>query len=94
MPTLTLTITLDSLGKALRHTRIAAGLSTAYMAQQIGVSERTVGKWERDEHPPDKFRLVLRMWAELVGVEPDFFEPLVTEWNVSDLEAFPAAVGW
>ena len=57
------------LGNSLFHTRKKAGLTQEEVAERLGVSRQTIGKWEADETLPD-IRQSKRL-ATLYGVTLD-----------------------
>lgn len=58
----------DTLGGRLVRARETRGLSTAALANQLGVKKETVAAWERDRSEPRINRLV--MLAGILGVSP------------------------
>lgn len=57
------------LGSSLFHARKRAGLTQEWVAERLGVSRQTIGKWEADETLPD-IRQSKRL-ATLYGVTLD-----------------------
>lgn len=58
----------DTLGGRLVRAREARGLSTAALANQLGVKKETIAAWERDRSEPRINRLV--MLAGILSVSP------------------------
>lgn len=73
------------LGSSLFHARKKAGLTQEEVAERLGVSRQTIGKWEADETLPD-IRQSKRL-ATLYGVTLD---ELKAEHGYSELDAMLA----
>lgn len=68
------------LGEWLAHQREAAGLTQAQLAQNAGVSARTVQRWESGKHAPaDVIRVLTALGVRLDPPAPDS----VTALNVT-----------
>lgn len=61
-----------TLGDRLRKARIQAGLSQSELADDLGISQRSISVYEADEHPPK--RPVLVSWALRCGVDLSWLE--------------------
>ncbi|PSS43621.1 hypothetical protein C6401_10840 [Arthrobacter woluwensis] len=72
-------------GEEIRAARERAGLTQTELANQLGVSLRSVGNWERGEHPPRNREAAIR--AILAGFMDDSprAAPVRIE-HVSDME--------
>lgn len=64
-----MTIFVFTLGDRLRKARRSAGLSSADLAERIGVSRNTVSNYENGRVKPR--RAALRRWAEVTGLSLD-----------------------
>ena len=59
----------DKIGKLIRHLRREKSMTQRQLAQQLGVSDRAVSKWERGAGCPDVSLLTGLATALSVGVE-------------------------
>lgn len=58
-------------GSALRAARLAAGLTQEGLARKMGVTLRTVTRWEESIGQPNGSKLIAL--AGLLGIDPDEF---------------------
>lgn len=72
-------------GDDIRNARQRAGLTQAELAQQIGVSMRTVGNWERGDTPPDRY--AARISAVLDGLISSADSPTIEDYSDAALLA-------
>lgn len=77
-----------TLGDSLRKARKSANLDQDQLAARLGVSSKTVSRWERDEHQPP-FDMMIRV-ARITGRDIGWFTQFVPESD-SDLrfQSFP-----
>ena len=75
-----------SIGSFVAALRRANGLTQRQLAEQLGVSDKTVSRWERDESAPDLS--LIPVIAELFGITSD--ELLRGERRAADM---PSATG-
>lgn len=61
----------ERLGRAIRRARLWRSLSQAQLGAAVGVTERTVGRWERGEVAPSL--LVLAGLCTALSVPADYF---------------------
>ena len=65
-----------NLAENIRNARLARGLTQSALAEALGVSDRTVSRWENDAAAPDvtllsRLALTLQTSADaLLGVDP------------------------
>lgn len=72
-------------GDDIRTARQRAGLTQAELAQQIGVSMRTVGNWERGDTPPNRY--AARINAVLDGLINSAERPSIEDYSDAALLA-------
>jgi transcriptional regulator with XRE-family HTH domain len=86
------TLVVATLGQLLRDARAKLGLEQRELAERMGVSGRTLGRWEQDEGTPSRRQLdtVVRTFAVLDG---DTWRTIVAGLGMSieaALDACPA----
>jgi transcriptional regulator with XRE-family HTH domain len=79
----------DTVGAAVRRRRIALGMSSAHLSEEVGVRPSELGRWERGDTAPPPTRI--RALARALGVDQATMlswiadaEPAVTEPATGD----------
>jgi transcriptional regulator with XRE-family HTH domain len=77
-------VPLDSLGSLLQRRRHTGNLTQAQLGKRLGVSQQTIGAWERGERPQSRF---LNDLAGYLGMDKDKLVLLIDRQSHEDSAA-------
>ena len=76
------------IGKYIAGKRKALGMTQAQVAEKLGMSDKSVSKWERAEAVPDAY--VLKKMSEIFGVTVDYLLSPHDGWDQDPRQKKPA----